>query len=63
MSLFSLYKVLSYAFVQFCIAAFISYYLSTNALERDSENFKNMYFTVMYGTVRGDNSLMGTGLR
>ena len=51
MSLFSTYIVLSFASVQLCIATFIFYYLSTYALERDSENYRSGYGTVPYFTV------------
>ncbi len=66
MSLFSTYTVLSFAYVRLYIAIFISYYLSTYELERDSENYRTMYDTVPYRTIRyltGGNSPMGTGLR
>ena len=43
--------MLSFASVQLCIATFISYYLSTCVLERDSENSK-LHEQVRYSTVQ-----------
>ena len=45
--------MLSFASVQLCFATFVSYYLSTYALERDGEHYRNMYgtCTVPYCTV------------